>query len=118
MTAIFDGGIMCIQYPELRVTLASLSLTGLPVLHMVNIPYYSFQRNRCFFPGFILFFPKSVKKLQSILGTVPGTFKAQNTLRSVFPLSGIVRHIHIHRAYTFALAAGYAFTLITLYSKQ
>ena len=46
------------------------------------------------------------------------TFKAQNTLCAVLSLSCVICHIHIHRAYAPALAAGDAFARITFYSEQ
>ena len=53
--------------------------------------------------------------LQGILRTVFHTFHAENALGSVFPFSGIIRHVHVHRADAPAPAAGDAFIPVTFY---
>ena len=56
--------------------------------------------------------------LQCFLRTCFYTLHTKNTLRSIFSFSGIIRHIHIHRAHFLAFSTGYALFFITLYPKQ
>ncbi len=53
-----------------------------------------------------------------ILRTVPDAFHTKDTFRAVFPLSGIIGHVYIHRTYLFAFAAGNALLLIAFHPKQ
>ena len=53
-----------------------------------------------------------------ILRAVSNAFHTENALCSVFALSGIIRHVNIHRAYAFAFAAGNTFFLIAFNTDQ
>lgn len=55
---------------------------------------------------------------QSIFGTILLAFHAENTLRPVLTLTGIIGYINIHGTYAFTLAAGNAFLLIAFYPEQ
>ncbi len=56
--------------------------------------------------------------LQSAFRTVPDTFKAKNAFGTVFPLPGIVGHIHIHGTDLPAFSAGNTFFLIAFDPEQ
>ena len=50
--------------------------------------------------------------LQSMLRAILYTLHTEDAFRTVFPVSSVVGHIHLHRAYPLALSAGDTFFLI------
>ena len=64
------------------------------------------------------FTARNAPVLQGVFRAVFHTFHAKDTLRTVFPFPGRIRHIHIHRADTPALAAGYAFAFVAFHPQH
>ena len=60
----------------------------------------------------------SISLLKRVFRTTLHTLHTEYTLGAVFPLSGIVGHVHIHRANPLALSAVNAFFFIAGYAQQ
>ena len=56
--------------------------------------------------------------LQRLFWTVLHTLQAEDTLRSIFSLSGIIRYIYLHRTHPLTLSAGDTFAFVTPYPQQ